>query len=148
MAEEPLIPRLRPIEAFPIRVDGQDLICLRDPSGSSESVLTVSRNRVLYSQGSAAIDALRHYPQSCKAHVDAAIHHRKAGKTALARRELEEALWIKPRYRLARIWMGILLIDEVRLEEAEAYFLRLRDDYPGSGEVIHHLATTIHAEAG
>lgn len=51
MAEELPVPRLRPIEAFPLRGDGQDLICLRDPSGLAGSVLTVSR-------GAAAILAL------------------------------------------------------------------------------------------
>ncbi len=32
------------MDAFPVRIDGQDLICLRDPSGLSESVLSVPRS--------------------------------------------------------------------------------------------------------
>jgi AmmeMemoRadiSam system protein B len=36
-------PRLRPVEAFPAAVDGRDVICLRDPSGLTEAVLTVPR---------------------------------------------------------------------------------------------------------
>jgi AmmeMemoRadiSam system protein B len=31
-------PRLRPLELFPVDVDGQDLICIRDPSGLTERV--------------------------------------------------------------------------------------------------------------
>lgn len=34
-------PRLRAVEVFPVRVDGRDLVCLRDPTGLSESVLTM-----------------------------------------------------------------------------------------------------------
>jgi AmmeMemoRadiSam system protein B len=36
-------PKLRPVEAFPARVEGREAICLRDPSGVTESVLTVPR---------------------------------------------------------------------------------------------------------
>jgi hypothetical protein len=36
-------PRLRPVEAFPARVDDREVVCLRDPSGVTESVLTVPR---------------------------------------------------------------------------------------------------------
>jgi AmmeMemoRadiSam system protein B len=36
-------PQLRLLEAFPARIDDRDVICLRDPSGVSESVLTVPR---------------------------------------------------------------------------------------------------------
>jgi AmmeMemoRadiSam system protein B len=37
-------PQLRPVEAFPARVEGHDVVCLRDPSGVAESVLTVPRS--------------------------------------------------------------------------------------------------------
>ena len=43
MAEEPDAPQLRPVEAFPARVDDRDVICHRDPSGVTEAVLTVPR---------------------------------------------------------------------------------------------------------
>jgi MEMO1 family protein len=36
-------PKLRPLEAFPVEVDGKRLICLRDPSGLSEHVALVPR---------------------------------------------------------------------------------------------------------
>jgi len=36
-------PQLRPVEAFPARVEDREVICLRDPSGVTESVLTVPR---------------------------------------------------------------------------------------------------------
>jgi MEMO1 family protein len=36
-------PRLRPVEAFPARVEERDVVCLRDPSGVTEAVLTVPR---------------------------------------------------------------------------------------------------------
>jgi len=36
-------PQLRPVEAFPVRVEDQDVICLRDPSGVTDAVLTVPR---------------------------------------------------------------------------------------------------------
>ena len=36
-------PRLRPVEAFPAKVEDRDVICLRDPSGLTESVLSVPR---------------------------------------------------------------------------------------------------------
>jgi hypothetical protein len=40
MAENP---KLRPLEAFPVEVDGKRVICLRDPSGMSENVALVPR---------------------------------------------------------------------------------------------------------
>ncbi len=43
MAETSSGPRLRPVEAFPATVDGREVICLRDPSGLTEAVLTVPR---------------------------------------------------------------------------------------------------------
>ena len=36
-------PRLRPVEAFPARVEDRDVVCLRDPSGLTDAVLTVPR---------------------------------------------------------------------------------------------------------
>ncbi|HEV8673946.1 MAG TPA: AmmeMemoRadiSam system protein B [Methylomirabilota bacterium] len=36
-------PRLRAVEAFPAVVEGRDVICLRDPSGLTEVILTVPR---------------------------------------------------------------------------------------------------------
>ena len=36
-------PKLRPLEAFPVEVDGKQVICLRDPSGLSENVALVPR---------------------------------------------------------------------------------------------------------
>jgi AmmeMemoRadiSam system protein B len=36
-------PRLRPVEVFPARVEDREVLCLRDPSGVTESVLTVPR---------------------------------------------------------------------------------------------------------
>ena len=43
MAEWLETPQLRPVEAFPVRVEDQDVICLRDPSGVTDAVLTVPR---------------------------------------------------------------------------------------------------------
>jgi AmmeMemoRadiSam system protein B len=43
VSEAPVGPRLRPVEAFPATVDGREVICLRDPSGLTEAVLTVPR---------------------------------------------------------------------------------------------------------
>ncbi len=43
MTEPPETPQLRPIEAFPARVEDREVICLRDPTGLTESVLTVPR---------------------------------------------------------------------------------------------------------
>ena len=43
MAEPSVGPRLRPVEAFPATVQGREVICLRDPSGLTEAVLTVPR---------------------------------------------------------------------------------------------------------
>ena len=36
-------PQLRPVEAFPARVGDREVICLRDPSGVTDAVLTVPR---------------------------------------------------------------------------------------------------------
>jgi hypothetical protein len=36
-------PKLRPLEAFPVEVDGKSVICLRDPSGLSENIALVPR---------------------------------------------------------------------------------------------------------
>jgi AmmeMemoRadiSam system protein B len=36
-------PRLRAVEAFPATVEGQPVVCLRDPSGVTDAVLTVPR---------------------------------------------------------------------------------------------------------
>jgi AmmeMemoRadiSam system protein B len=36
-------PRLRAVEAFPAIVDGREVVCLRDPSGLTEAVLSVPR---------------------------------------------------------------------------------------------------------
>src|SRR5438093_6862127 len=44
MGEPPITPRLRPVEAFPLAVDGREVVCLRDPSGLAEAVLTVPRS--------------------------------------------------------------------------------------------------------
>ena len=43
MPDAPGAPRLRPVEAFSAVVDGREVICLRDPSGLTEAVLTVPR---------------------------------------------------------------------------------------------------------
>jgi AmmeMemoRadiSam system protein B len=43
VSEPPGAPRLRPVEAFPATVNGQEVVCLRDSSGLTESVLTVPR---------------------------------------------------------------------------------------------------------
>jgi AmmeMemoRadiSam system protein B len=43
VAERPETPQLRPVEAFPARVEDREVICLRDPSGVTEAVLTVPR---------------------------------------------------------------------------------------------------------
>lgn len=43
MADEESAPRLRAVEAFPAVVAGRELICLRDPSGLTDAVLTVPR---------------------------------------------------------------------------------------------------------
>jgi AmmeMemoRadiSam system protein B len=43
VAEPSVGPRLRPVEAFPATVQGREVICLRDPSGLTEAVLTVPR---------------------------------------------------------------------------------------------------------
>jgi hypothetical protein len=37
-------PQLRPVDAFPARVDGHEVICLRDPTGVADAVLTVPRS--------------------------------------------------------------------------------------------------------
>jgi AmmeMemoRadiSam system protein B len=42
-ASEPSTPALRPLEVFPVQIDGRERFGLRDPSGLSESVLTVPR---------------------------------------------------------------------------------------------------------
>jgi hypothetical protein len=41
VADGPAAPQLRPVEAFPARVEDREVVCLRDPSGLAESVLTV-----------------------------------------------------------------------------------------------------------
>jgi AmmeMemoRadiSam system protein B len=43
VADAPAIPRLRAVEAFPVTLDGREVICLRDPSGLTEAVVTVPR---------------------------------------------------------------------------------------------------------
>ena len=43
MTESSETPQLRAVEAFPARVEDREVICLRDPSGVTESVLTVPR---------------------------------------------------------------------------------------------------------
>jgi AmmeMemoRadiSam system protein B len=43
VAERSETPQLRPVEAFPARVDDREVICLRDPSGVTDAVLTVPR---------------------------------------------------------------------------------------------------------
>jgi MEMO1 family protein len=43
VAEWSETPQLRPVEAFPARVEDRDVICLRDPSGVTDAVLTVPR---------------------------------------------------------------------------------------------------------
>jgi AmmeMemoRadiSam system protein B len=42
----PAAPRLRAVEAFPAVVEGRDVVCLRDPSGLTDAVLTVPRPAV------------------------------------------------------------------------------------------------------
>jgi AmmeMemoRadiSam system protein B len=37
-------PQLRPVDAFPARVEDREVICLRDPSGVTDAVLTVPRS--------------------------------------------------------------------------------------------------------
>ncbi|HEY7140054.1 MAG TPA: AmmeMemoRadiSam system protein B [Methylomirabilota bacterium] len=46
MTEHLESPQLRPVEAFPARVEDRDVICLRDPSGVTDAVLTVPRGLV------------------------------------------------------------------------------------------------------
>ena len=43
MAEAPATPQLRPVEAFPAEVEGREVVCLRDPTGLTQAVLTVPR---------------------------------------------------------------------------------------------------------
>jgi AmmeMemoRadiSam system protein B len=44
VADRPESPQLRPLEAFPARVEDREVICLRDPSGLTDAVLTVPRS--------------------------------------------------------------------------------------------------------
>ena len=37
-------PRLRPVEAFPAEVEEREVVCLRDPSGVTDAVLSVPRS--------------------------------------------------------------------------------------------------------
>lgn len=46
MGDAPDVPRLRQVEAFPLTVDGETVICLRDPSGLTDAVLSVPRPAV------------------------------------------------------------------------------------------------------
>jgi MEMO1 family protein len=46
VAEAGAGPRLRPIEAFPTTVEGHEVVCLRDPSGLTDAVLTIARPAV------------------------------------------------------------------------------------------------------
>src|SRR5438477_11816721 len=40
-------PRLRPLDIFPVAVDGRDLVCLRDPSGLSDRSALLPRTGAL-----------------------------------------------------------------------------------------------------
>ena len=42
-AKHLLHPRLRPVEAFPVRMDGQDLVCLQDPQNLAEEPIYLDR---------------------------------------------------------------------------------------------------------
>jgi AmmeMemoRadiSam system protein B len=44
VADRPESPQLRPVDAFPARLEDREVICLRDPSGLTDAVLTVPRN--------------------------------------------------------------------------------------------------------
>jgi hypothetical protein len=44
VADRPESPQLRAVEAFPARVEDREVICLRDPSGLTDAVLTVPRS--------------------------------------------------------------------------------------------------------
>jgi MEMO1 family protein len=44
VAEHTEHPRLRPVEAFPAQVDDREVVCLRDPSGVTDAVLSVPRS--------------------------------------------------------------------------------------------------------
>ena len=44
MAEAPETPQLRSVEAFPARMEDREVVCLRDPTGLTQSVLTVPRS--------------------------------------------------------------------------------------------------------
>jgi AmmeMemoRadiSam system protein B len=43
VSDTPTTPRLRAVEAFPATLEGREVVCLRDPSGLTEAVLTVPR---------------------------------------------------------------------------------------------------------
>jgi hypothetical protein len=44
VADHAAQPRLRPVDAFPARVGERDVVCLRDPSGVTDAVLSVPRS--------------------------------------------------------------------------------------------------------
>ena len=44
MPEHTESPRLRPVEAFPAEVEDREVVCLRDPSGVTDAVLSVPRS--------------------------------------------------------------------------------------------------------
>jgi MEMO1 family protein len=43
-ADSLLYPRLRPVEAFPVQMDGQHLVCLRDPSALAEKPIFLNQS--------------------------------------------------------------------------------------------------------
>jgi hypothetical protein len=38
-----LYPRLRPVEAFPVQMNGRDLVCVLDPEALAEDPISLSR---------------------------------------------------------------------------------------------------------
>lgn len=46
MPDETELPRLRQVEAFPVRLNGEELVCLRDPQGLAEKPVFLNRLQV------------------------------------------------------------------------------------------------------
>jgi AmmeMemoRadiSam system protein B len=102
--------RLRPLEVFPIELEGRELFAIRDPSGLSEAVLTVPR-------GTLAILALFDGTRSV-GDVQADILRRHGA--LVARAELEELLSVLDQH---------LFLEGARVEDER---VRIRDGFRAS----------------
>lgn len=134
-----ICPRLRPVEIFPTQVDGQTVLCLRDPSGLSDHLALVAPQAAIVLS---LCDGSRTHSEVAQAFRRLTGAHIDEAQTRELLERLDEGLFLdSPRFHAHRA--GLIEAFHAAPRREAAHAGKSYPDDPGSlGELLDaHLAT-------